>query len=170
MSNYFVFCIYYEIGEKYIVYSKTNNFDFIFSKSMFSIFLRLAGKSSRPKRSIYLSMSAKKGWNEWHLYLVTHIFTKLSQNVSLINTHFLMYWYARCNRKLWRVPQFYCVFLVFYDNSCLNCFIFTKHSLIVYLNNVHILVCYHSKYVCRLCKVLWFNDAFFGNFHILRMF
>ena len=35
--------------------------------------------------------------NEGHLCLVVYIFTKLSQNVFLINTHILMYWHSRCN-------------------------------------------------------------------------
>ena len=39
--------------------------------------------------------------NEQHLCYVTHIFTKLSQNVCLINTHILIYCNAICNCKLW---------------------------------------------------------------------
>ena len=35
--------------------------------------------------------------NERHLCLVAYIFTKLSQNVCLINTNILMYWHFRCN-------------------------------------------------------------------------
>ena len=41
--------------------------------------------------------------NERHLRLVTHSFTKLSQNVCLIDTHILIYRYARCNCNLWKV-------------------------------------------------------------------
>ena len=54
--------------------------------------------------------------NEQHLCLVTHISTKLSHNVCLINKHILIYWYARRNCRLWKVPWFYYVF-------CLNIFI-----------------------------------------------
>ena len=39
--------------------------------------------------------------NERFLRLVAHIFTKISQNVCLVNTHIFMYWHARCNCKLW---------------------------------------------------------------------
>ena len=102
--------------------------------------------------------------------LVPHIFIKLSQNVCLMNTHILMYWYARFNCKLWRVHWFYCVFWIFSyiidDNSCLNCCISTKLPLFMYLIsdiNVHILIRQHVKCDCRLWKILWF----FGNFHIL---
>ena len=48
--------------------------------------------------------------NGRHLRLVAHIFTKLSQNVCLINTHILIYWHARCDCKLWHAPWFYCIF------------------------------------------------------------
>ena len=40
---------------------------------------------------------------EHHLCLVKHNFTKLSQNMCLINTHILVYQYARHNCKLWYV-------------------------------------------------------------------
>ena len=38
--------------------------------------------------------------SERHLRLMTHIFTKLSQNVCLVNTHILVYQHARCGREL----------------------------------------------------------------------
>ena len=41
--------------------------------------------------------------SEWHLYLVRHNFTKLSQNMCLIDTHILIYRYSRCDCKLWNV-------------------------------------------------------------------
>ena len=47
--------------------------------------------------------------NERHLSLVTHTFTKLSQNVCLINKHILVYWHARYNCRLWKALWFYCV-------------------------------------------------------------
>ena len=74
--------------------------------------------------------------NEWHLRLVAHIFSKVSQNICLINTHILIYWHARCQYKLWKALWFYCFFWVlsyiFDDHSCLNCCISNKLSLIVY--------------------------------------
>ena len=65
-----------------------------------------------------------------------HIFTKLSQNVCLINIQFLIYQHDRCDCKLWNVPWFYCVFFwvfsyIIDDHSCLNYWIFTKLSQIV---------------------------------------
>ena len=51
--------------------------------------------------------------NERHLGLVTHSFTKLSQNVCLIKTHILIYWHAKYIRKLWKALRFFCVFRVF---------------------------------------------------------
>ena len=41
--------------------------------------------------------------NERRWRLVGHSFTKLSQNVCLVNTHILVYWNARCDCKLWNV-------------------------------------------------------------------
>ena len=73
------------------------------------------------------------------LNCLAHSFTKLSQNVHLVNTHILIYRYARCDCKLWNALWFYCVFWVFSyiisDHSSLNCCISTKLSLIVYLIN-----------------------------------
>ena len=59
-------------------------------------------------------------WKKYHknvpyLCFVAHSITKLSQNMCLINTHILMFQYARCNRKLWKVFWFYCVFWVFIE-------------------------------------------------------
>ena len=50
-----------------------------------------------------------KNWR--HLRLIAHRFTKLSHNVCLVNTHNLIYRYARCDCKLRNVLWFYCVFL-----------------------------------------------------------
>ena len=49
--------------------------------------------------------------NERHLCLVSHSFTKHSQNVCLINIHILIYWYAQHNCMLWKALWYYCVFL-----------------------------------------------------------
>ena len=43
------------------------------------------------------------------------------------------------------------------EHSFLKYFIFIQHSQIVCIINIHILVCQHAKYDCRLWKVLWFN-------------
>ena len=48
-------------------------------------------------------------WTAQHMYF--YIFTKLSQNVCLINIHILIYQFARCKCKLWKAHCFYCVFL-----------------------------------------------------------
>ena len=61
----------------------------------FSIFKTLCSDRSK----IYEWKKYHK--NEQYLCLVTHIFTKLLQNVCLINTHILIYRHARCNCKLW---------------------------------------------------------------------
>ena len=45
--------------------------------------------------------------------MVAHIFTKLSQNVFLVNKNILTYWHARCDGKLWNTIWFYCVYWVF---------------------------------------------------------
>ena len=58
----------------------------------------------------------------WKIHPKAHIFTKLSQDVCLVDTHILIYWYARCNCKLlflltihvWIVtypPNFHCLCL-----------------------------------------------------------
>ena len=132
------------------------------------------GSQFATSRKKYPSFGQVSNTALWlHLCLVTHILTKLSQNVCLINTHIFMYWYARCTCKLWKVPWLYCVFEVFsyrIDNhSCLNCFISTKLSQIMFLINVHVLICQYAKCDCRLCKVLWFN-AFFSRIFMLFHF
>ena len=102
--------------------------------------------------------------NEQHLRLVAHIFTKLSQNVCLINTNILMYQHARCDCKLWKALWFYWVFCVFSyifdDHLCLNCCIFTKLSLIEYLINSNT----NIRCVCNLWNTLWFYWFFLGIF------
>ena len=101
--------------------------------------------------------------NERHLCLVRHSFNKISQNMCLINTHILVYRYARCNFSLWNAPWFYCVFfwVFFIHNWSLNHSIFSKLSRVVCLINVHSFLCQLSKCGCRLWKFLWFNWFFF---------
>ena len=81
---------------------------------------------------------------------LTHIPTKLSQNVYLINTHILIYRYTRCDCKLWNASWFYCVFKEFSyiidENPCLEYCIF------------------HQTFTD--CVFLSFR-AFSGNFNIL---
>ena len=106
--------------------------------------------------------------NERHLCLVRQSFTKLPQNVCLNNSHILIYWYARCDYKLWNAPRFYCVFWIFSyiidEHSFLKHYIFNKLSQIVWLINVHILVCQRVKCDCSLWKVLLFNSYFWEIF------
>ena len=106
--------------------------------------------------------------NEWHLSLVAHTFTQLLHNMCLINTHIFIYWYVRCNCKLWKALWFYCIFSYIIDEySCLKYCIFTKLSQIVCLINVHILDYQHAKCDCWLWKVLWFDCVFLWIFHII---
>ena len=61
--------------------------------------------------------SCLKNWN----------FTKLSQIMCLINIHILVYQRAKCNCRVWKVPQFNCVFWEFpYNFTCLKLYNFTK--------------------------------------------
>ena len=46
-------------------------------------------------------------------------------------------------------------------------YIVTKHSQIVNLVNVHILVYQHAKCDCMLWKLLWFNCAFWEFLYII---
>ena len=55
--------------------------------------------------------------NDICVWYITHSFTKLSLNVCIINTHILIYWYARCNCKLWKGIWFYCVFSFFFVHN-----------------------------------------------------
>ena len=85
--------------------------------------------------------------NDWHLRLVAHRCTKLSQNMYLINTHILTYSHARYDCKLWNTLWLYYVFFLVFsyiiinDHSCLNCYISTKLLLIAYLINNDMFKC-----------------------------
>ena len=61
-------------------------------------------------RSKTLPYVWKKISQERHLRLVSHIFTKLSQIVCLINVHILICQHAKCDCRLWNVLWFNCVF------------------------------------------------------------
>ena len=58
------------------------------------------------------------------------------------------------------------MFFLIDEHSCLNCCISTKASQIVCIINVHILICQHEKWDCRLWKVLCSNASILENFHI----
>ena len=111
--------------------------------------------------------------NERYLCLLGHIFTKLSHNVCLIYRHILIYWYGRCDCKLWKVYWFYCVFWIFsyiIDNhSCLYCCISTKLPQIMCLIDVHILVFQYTKCDCRLLELLWFNLKSYNFIKLLEI-
>ena len=62
-------------------------------------------------RSKILPYDWKYHKNQRHLCLLTHIFTKHSHNVCPIDTHILMYQYARCDCKLLNSFWLYRVFL-----------------------------------------------------------
>ena len=84
--------------------------------------------------------------NKRDLCLVTHIVTKLSWNINLINLHIFMYLYARCNSKLWND------LVMFFKN------IHTLLSVILYLhiNMPNVTTCYETYLD---------YDVFFVNFH-----
>ena len=128
----------------------------VFNKPKFPLFLQLTDRKlilfgQVENIALCLKKYHKK---ERHLCLPANIFTKLSQNVYSISTRILIYWCFRCNSKFWKDHWFNCVFKVISyiidDHSFLNYFISTKLSQIVYLINVHILVCQHIKCDCRL--------------------
>ena len=102
--------------------------------------------------------------NEWHLCLVTHIFTKLSLNVCLINTHSLIYWYACCNCKLWNALWLYCFFLGIFINYW-RLFI----SKLLYLHQTFT-DCVSNQYTyvnilsCQMWMQVMVLFPFFGNF------
>ena len=111
-------------------------------------------------------------WAEGHTALclkIICIINKLSQNMCIVNTHILIYWYVRCDCKLWSSIWFYCIFCVFSkifdEHSCLKCCIFTKLSEIVCMIIVHILLYEHDKCACRLWKVLWLNCVLCDSFY-----
>ena len=87
--------------------------------------------------------------NKRYLRFATHIFTKLSQNMCLVNTQFFIYWYVRCDCKLWNVLWFYCVFFgifIHYWRPFISelLYIFSKLLQIVYLNK-YILMYWHAR-------------------------
>ena len=77
----------------------------------------------------------------------------------------LIYWQARCDCKLWNTLRFYCVFWVFsyifYHQSCLNCCISTKLSLVVYLIDTDMSV-YRMWLQVMKSLLIWLR--FFSNF------
>ena len=103
--------------------------------------------------------------------LETQIFTKLLQNVCLINTHNSIHRYAKCSCKWWKTLWFYCVFWVFsyiiVDHSCLNCCMSTKLSQIVCLINKHsgMLTCHIiESHSCLRRRIFKKNLFYFPNF------
>ena len=106
-----------------------------------------------------LCLKEKYYKNEWFLRLVTHIFTKLKQNVCLINTHIFIYQNARCDCMLWKAIWFYCIFCLFSyiidGHAYLKYYISTKVSLC--LINTYIFICWHVRCNCKLRKSFWFN-------------
>ena len=58
--------------------------------------------------------------NEWHLRLIAYIFTKISQNVCIINKHILIYRHTRCDYKLWNAFDFNAFFWYLFMSSFLS--------------------------------------------------
>ena len=91
--------------------------------------------------------------NERHLCLVTHSFTKLSQNVCLMNTQFFMYRYTWCDCKLWNAIWFYwCVFLGIYTSlSSIHVWSSVSFNWVfwdfLYISNVKTLSNFYKLYV-----------------------
>ena len=72
------------------------------------------------------------------VWYIVHIFTKLSQNVYLINKHILIYWHARCNCKLWNAILFYCVFsgiLILFWRPFMSELLYPHQTFIDYVSN-----------------------------------
>ena len=52
--------------------------------------------------------------NERHLCSVTHVFTKISENVCLISTYILIWWHVKCDCMLWNAFWFYWAIFIHY--------------------------------------------------------
>ena len=98
---------------------------------------------------------------------------------ALPNIHFLCIWWIKTfwYNDMSDVTVIYGMLLNFIafseyyfhiieDYSSLKCCISTKVSLIVFLTNTHILICWHARCDCKLRKVRWFNCFFFENFSV----
>ena len=90
----------------------------LFRKPMFPLFLPLLEIDILIFETVFWTnrqrvVLKKNRKNQRHLCLATHIFTKLSQNVYLINTHILEYRHDRLDCKLWNAHWFYCLFCIF---------------------------------------------------------
>ena len=104
--------------------------------------------------------------HERHFRLVAHIFTKLSQNVCLINIHILIYLHARYDCKLWNALWFYYVFGHF-------------HTLLLTLT-IHVWIVvsppnFHWKTDISTCQmsqqvIEWFYSVFASFAHNWRIF
>ena len=74
----------------------------------------------------------------WTIYW-THCFTKLLQNMRPVNTHILMYWYTKCNCKLWNLSWFCCVFLRIFIHNCLSEVMYHPQTFTDFVFNVIVL-------------------------------
>ena len=135
--------------------------------TQFSSFWRNEWKWSRTWLKISLNWLI---WleNEWHLCLVAYIFTKLLQNVCLINKHVLMYWQARFNCKTLDFLMSFSEFSYIIDiHSCLNYCIISKLSHTVCRIDTYI-SCVDMPDVTAGYGRFFEFIAFFENFHILQ--
>ena len=93
--------------------------------------------------------------------------TSANQNVFWVNRQFVKSTnqYAHFDvKQVMKSPLILLLFWVFSyiidEHSCLKYCILTKLSQIMCLIIVHILVCQHAKYACRLWRFLWFTVFF----------
>ena len=80
-----------EIFTKISIYFSLNGAKFLISSTVFFCY--------RVKTLPYVWKKSHK--NERYFYLLTHISTKLSQNMYLVITYILIYWHVKCFCKLW---------------------------------------------------------------------
>ena len=89
--------------------------------------------------------------SERQLRLVAYIFTKLAQNVCLINIHIFIYQHARCHCRLWNALWFYCVFGHFYT------LLLTINIWFIWLINTH-MIYQHAR--CEVMKCIMVFSRF----------
>ena len=96
--------------------------------------------------------------NERHLFLVEHSYTKLLQNMCLINSHI---WCIDMPQMWLQVMDCLLILLRFF--GYFHKLLFLKYCIFTKLSQI---VCQHIKCDCRLWKVLWFNCIPLGIFNI----
>ena len=143
---------------------------------------------------IFLQLSATLHY-VWKIYYRNDrnfFFTKLLQNVCLIDIRIFMYHHARCDCKLWNALWFYYVFVYFFihfwqtfmsevlylHQNFTNCVFnqYTYFNVLIYPDTTtsyrrfilpHVIACYESVYGIKinLCKHLWLRQSSFMYVH-----